>query len=372
MVYDFDYFKSNVSIIQIAESLGYTFNPKKGKTKSLEYRHPDYQNVIISNLNHINGQRYFTRNVDQDRGSVIDFVKHRLDRFNIRYDSEWEGVRKVLADYAQIPFNLNQWKNNHSIANTGAKSFDTKGYIINKAKLSDLTYLIHHRKLSEDTISNFLPFIVTIKKISTKPAYTNIGFPYFKPGETTIKGMEIVNYNWKQHAAGSDKTNVAWIATPGSEGTLITDIYFSESAIDAMSYFELHKNSVHNANAVFISTGGAVSENQIKNTFDHYPHATVHTIFDNDLAGHLYDIRVAAIKDNQSMTIKRDNDTIEFALKKGNFKLHIAEVSLTNFRNITKLRPTVKAHKSEGKDFNEMLKNHKAKPTISPKKSYSR
>ncbi len=372
MLYDFDYFKANVPIIQIAESLGYAFNPLKGRTRSLEYQHPDYPNVIISNLNHINGQRYFTRNVDHDRGSVIDFVKYRLDRFDVHYNNEWEGIRKVLADYARIPFDLTKWKGNHSISSAVAKSFDPKHYIIIKANMNELIYLIHSRKLSENTIRSFLPFIVTIKKQSNKPAYTNIGFPYFKPGEDTIKGMEIINYNWKQHAPGSDKTNALWIATPELEGTLITDIYFAESAIDAMSYFELNKSNAGTQRAVYTSTGGTVSEYQVKNMLTYFPHATVHTIFDNDLAGHLFDIRVTAIKENLSLNIKRNNDTVEFELKKCNFKLPIEEISLTNFRKVTKLRPSVKAHKSDGKDFNEMLKKIKTRPGLSPKKSYLR
>lgn len=60
-------------------------------------------------------------------------------------------------------------------------------------------------------------------------------------------------------------------------------IYFAESALDAMSFYQLNANKIKLEESVFCSVGGYISPNQIKNTLSRYPQAKVHTCFDNDL-----------------------------------------------------------------------------------------
>lgn len=46
-----------------------------------------------------------------------------------------------------------------------------------------------------------------------------------------------------------------------------------------------------------------------------YPQAKVHTCFDNDLNGNLYDIKVSGIISNTEMTIKENKDDVLFKLR---------------------------------------------------------
>ena len=71
-------------------------------------------------------------------------------------------------------------------------------------------------------------------------------------------------------------------------------IYWFESAYDAMAYYQLHQaENKELRKAVFISTGGAPSQQQFKGTIKVTPHASHHLCFDHDRAGQVYAIHFA-------------------------------------------------------------------------------
>ena len=65
MASDFPYYRENVSIIQVAESLGYTHNSRAGRNP-VEYIHPGEDNIVITNPSSPANQVYFTRNQDRN------------------------------------------------------------------------------------------------------------------------------------------------------------------------------------------------------------------------------------------------------------------------------------------------------------------
>ena len=71
---DFRTARGQVSIIQIAEHLGYTYNKSKGQIKP-QYEHPNGDKIIITNPHDNSRQVYFSRDGSNDKGSVIDFIK---------------------------------------------------------------------------------------------------------------------------------------------------------------------------------------------------------------------------------------------------------------------------------------------------------
>ncbi|MDZ7606502.1 MAG: toprim domain-containing protein [Cyclobacteriaceae bacterium] len=239
----------------------------------------------------------------------------------------------------------------------GRKPFDIRDFYVVAAKLSDLGYLTRHRGLHVDTLSVFQPFIRLVKPVWSDSLPFNIGFPSRIPGKDDIAGFELVNYMYKGQAKGSDKTNSLWGADISQTGRFVGHIYIAESAIDAMSFYQLFRHKLALDQATFYSTGGYVTDRQLRNLFTHHPNALVHTLFDNDLAGHLYDIRTACMKENRSLLIRKDGDTVHFSTDSKSFSLPAARVSLTNFRLESGLRPDIRVHKAQGKDFNEMVMN---------------
>lgn len=363
MAYDFNYFKENVSIIEVAEYLGYQHNRSKGLNNRLEYTHPTLDNIVISKPDYAKGQMYFNRFDDLDKGTVIDFVKNRLHLFNTASNNAFAAVNKVLSDFANVTTGEGhkRARSIHDIVQR-KEPFDPSKYMFRPPQLSDLTYLVSGRMLSSATVNKFLPFMRLVRANHSKSRIINIGFPYTIPGQAGVKGVEMVNYGWKQHAKHSDKTNATWQADL-SNGGLISQVIFGESAIDLMSFYELNKDKLPFDQSLLVGTGGGLSKNQIKNILQTHPEASVHTAFDNDLAGNVYDIKVAAFQLDKELIIRKDRDVITVNLPAGEkeFSLKENNLTLTNFRKLSGLRPSLTTHKPMDKDFNKDLMNKKSK-----------
>ncbi len=200
----FQDYRDKIPITTVAESLGYKVDLKKGR-KLLEFKHPDGDTVLIDPVK----QLYFNRNGTSDRGDLIEFVKNRLDRFNITYQHEINGINKVLQTYAN-----GQQRTSIDYNTPAAKEFEPTRYEASQASVFKLHYLIQERGLDIDTVKRFSPFIYLVKdshKTTGRP-YENIGFPLTRPGSEAIVGWDFRNYGFKGVAAGSDRQNGMWIA----------------------------------------------------------------------------------------------------------------------------------------------------------------
>ena len=213
----------------------------------------------------------------------------------------------------------------------------------------------YDRQLSRDTLKVFMPFMKMVKEKGR--SYQNIGFTYRIPGKEKIAGFELVNHQYKGHARGSQRKDSVWVAELSSARQLVDHLYIGESAIDAMSFYQLYNHKFNFDNSVFISTGGNVLKNQVQHILVAYPNAKIHTIFDNDFSGRMYDIYLAGIKANKELSIKKHQESIRFEMKKATFEIPIDQLSLARFERVTGIRSGVRAHKAVGKDFNEMLQN---------------
>lgn len=356
MAFSFEEYKDRVPIVQVAEALGYILNKAAGRNP-LEYKHPDHHTIVISNPK--GRQRYFTRHETDNKGSVVDFVKHRLTLFNEYYNREAEGINKVLASFAGVSNTIP--KTPVVLVQNEKKYFNLNDYKVSKPQAHDLLYLSGKRGLSVSTIQTFLPHIRLVQPTYSKSCMVHIGFPYHIPGRAgqgqkePWVGFELINYLFKGHARGSDKSNGLWIADLPGMGGNTKNAYVAESAIDAMSFYQLFKQKFRLDESVFLSTGGYVTDKQIRNMLNAYPQTMIHTIFDNDLSGHLYDIRTACMKDNKILQIRKNGNKLYFDLDKQSIVLKEHLVSLTNFRKESGLRPEIRVHKPNEKDFNEML-----------------
>lgn len=352
-MHSFDYYKDHVPIVQVAEALGYKLNKKAGRNP-LEYKHPDHNTIVIGNLK--GRQRYFTRHESENKGSVIDFVKHRLNMFNEYYIKESEGINKVLASFAGVPHlsgvqaftsqSKSQWLSEK-------KTFNLKDFSLTRPELKDLLYLSHHRGINKETLNVFMQHVQLVKA-KHKPT-TDIGFPYRVPGKNELVGFELVNYMFKAHARGSNKSEGLWIADLTGTG-FPPKVLIGESAIDAISFYQLFWQKHQLDKAAFMSTGGYVTDKQLRNVIGQFPASQFHTLFDNDISGHLYDIRTACMKANKELKIYNDQEDYKFQYNnRSSFSIPKEQVSLTNFRIASGLRSTIRVHKAKGKDFNEMV-----------------
>ncbi len=359
----YQYYKEHVTIIEVAESLGYEHNRAKGSGRRVEYRHPTEENVIITKANANFTELYFTRFNDLDKGSVIDFVKNRLHLFNLGHCSVAEGINSVLSGFVG---SCAQPVRSTSFSPFASKKykFDLNDYELQRPSIKDLAYLKYGRKLDNTTLSRFMPFLYMGRRLRpTESPYRNVGFPYSNPTDPKgkILGMEFINYNWRLQAKGSDKSNTLWLADL-SRGGVVDKVVLGESGINLMSFYELYGHRTNLDNAVLAATGGAFANNQIMNLFRAYPYSKIVTAFDNDLAGYLYDIKLASLQLNKKLQVLKNGDTVTFRTSTEKFSLPLGRVNLTNFRKMSKWRPSIQVFKSTiGTDFNDMLKYHKEK-----------
>jgi len=352
----FDDFKRLVSIAQIATDLGYKFDKKEGKTnpvyKLYDLSGAKIDEIIIKDPDNLTAHHYFDRN--GNGGDVISFVKNHLDDFpQFSHSNQFVKINMILSHYANIPFTPSYQNELQQLSKAGAFSLDQLR--IKKPTVDQLGFLVNERKLSPETVEKFLPFISLVK--NQTGTFFNVGFPYNKPGTDEITNFELRNFGFKGMSAGGDKQNSVWIAKFAEKPT---SLYFAESAIDAMSYFELNKNKFNNFDSsVFISTGGYATDNQIKNSLKEFKGASVKSLFDNDLDGRLYDIRTAAIIANKDIKIVKvkDENKVIISVNDKSFELKNEEVSMERFKKETGIRAALTVIKSTPfNDFNDALK----------------
>lgn len=126
-------------------------------------------------------------------------------------------------------------------------------------------------------------------------SYTNLAFPLRLPRDTEkIVGFEERGRakmdgsgSYKGKAEGSNSSEGLWIGSPA--GTALGDathIYWFESGYDAMSYYQLHqKDNKDLRKAVFVSTGGTPTVEQMRGVIACTRSARQHICFDTDAAG---------------------------------------------------------------------------------------
>ena len=232
----------------------------------------------------------------------------------------------------------------------------------------DNPYLTVQRKLSPQTVEDFANrlFIYQVGK------YNHIGFPFRKPSQMEILNFEMRNYfaetntNYKAFATGGDKAQSCWMANfvPFDK---VTDIYLFESAIDAMSFYEIN-HYTKETTCAFISTGGYVTKSQIENISRIFPSDKVkwNCCYDNDASGNGFDITTAYyLKGEECKAFARTNTgdtykTIYLSFPDGNTQTFKEDAFSSgeylkqhSIDNVNIIKP------SRYKDWNELLVYYK-------------
>lgn len=282
----FDELKYKVSIIQVAEDIGYRLKKKDGRTNpcyALYRGDKKVDEILIQHPTDTYRQRFCDRNYHH--GDVVEFVKLHINAWP-QYPHPNEAIRIgiILKHYAGITYTPRE-----SISFHEKEDFDPTRYITAPAQIKDCRFLINDRKISTDTVKKFIGHIVTIRDSKSKKAITNIGFPYTVPGKnSTPTNYEIRNKGFKSMAAGGDASSSVW----GVFSRKVENIFIFESAIDAMSFYELQQDKISFNHTALVSTGGGLSSRQIGNLLSAYNPHKITCCFDNDRQGSMYNEKV--------------------------------------------------------------------------------
>jgi len=277
-----------VSLEEYARHLGYVPDPSEGKGKTITYQKLGKgkgevtDKVIIQTGKHSRtGQDlYFNRKgYTEDKGDVVQFAKNRLSGGLTLRTSPADTLEAVERLMAYRGLSVEDTKGKEKVGEGTAvvpqvhekmeerPPFKIQEYHLEK--LSDFRYLesrhIPRSVIEAPQFRNRI-FSGNAKKVlETYPDLKNTIFPLsrFEGLKEKIVGLVLrntpgENFGGKIMAAGSDHASGIWLSEV-PEGC--NRVVFTESEIDALSYYTLHPKA--SEKAVFISSSGSLGQGQL-------------------------------------------------------------------------------------------------------------
>lgn len=255
-------------------------------------------------------------------------------------------------------------------------------------------------KLEPETIAKFAPFMEAahpMEKNATDKSADIVVFPYVKMddqynlkghsqstmsgenlGEKTTNSTNLpIAYEhytqgqtipYTQSIQEATQNGGVWMATTATNPQSVKDVFMFNSAIDAMSFYETHKNAIDLNNTALISVGSLARESQILGIAERFPDAHIHTAFNNTLLGKLSDITVVAAASIGEVKFEAtDKQSINFTTYTDKFTLPIKEINLLSFKEHAHIKEhginydlsDIKIHHPQNQSYNADLIQHK-------------
>ena len=366
--------KAKVGIDDVAYALGYRLDRKAGVGRYMELVLGDGKEkrdaLVICHPQDKASQRFFRR--DGSKGDVVTLIRENLNAFNVSGKDEWQKIAKVLSRFANMPEPEYREDREYVQSARYHATFDSPRYEVKPINPDKIPAIFQQRGLSDETVRTFAPFIRLIRdrKNENFDGY-NIGFPYTNGENNQVRGYEMRGYGgYKSKAAGSDSSSSAWVADlSGGNREAVRNVFFCESALDAMAFYQMNKLRL-NRDAALVSLGGTFSDRQITGVMARFPNARAFDCFDNDLAGRIYGLRMMALLEGIPMKISKTENGLQVEAKGKSFDLNperslpaqVSEHLGIRYRMGQWLPP--KAFK----DWNDCLMNKPMEPMVSPNK----
>jgi hypothetical protein len=134
---------------------------------------------------------------------------------------------------------------------------------------------------------------------------------------------------------------VPW--TAGTDGGLITQVFVCSSAMEAVAYLTLFHARYPDLNALYFCAVSALLPVSLK-----LPKAKITFLFDNNLLGKLWDIKIACLVRRKPVRIIYHNHQFIFHCQNRNFSLAMDKVSLSAFEKATAIRTGIRTAKPKG------------------------
>lgn len=335
-------FKTRISIQEVLQDAGYHLYRKDG------LRHPSYVRTG-SDGRRVSGDKFIVsgngnccfRPPERKNYNIISFIKEH-PHFFADYKPGMSLDRLVNVVCHRLlnqPLEERQAKIFTSEHKT--PSFTLTDYEIDGTNAHIAKFLLA-RGIGRDVQDVFSKFMrITCKKNEDgKKRYQNLSFPLQIPGKPAWVGMEERGFpnkdgssSYKGLAKGSDAAHGLWIANLGEKPLVdAKDIYWFESAFDAMAFYKLQHNKLDFSEAVLVSTSGSPTQEQFKGMFGAAPDASHHLCFDNDRAGQMFAVNFALTKtDRNFKTSILEDDILKIEDQRG---VHQFDMSQFDFADI--------------------------------------
>jgi hypothetical protein len=242
---ELDRFKRDVHLLRYAiERHGYQRSARKSTRSSHVLAHPASGDKIVVRLNPDGHWTYFSVRDDRDNGTVIDFMLHRARTPSLG------DVRKELRDWlGTAPPDRGEWAtlSRPAPAPNPHRAEDA----FTAARVADTCSYLESRGLRRETLCS--PRFAGTWRIGTR---NNVLFPH-RDDSGAFTGFEMKNRGFTGFSTGGTKSAWQSNASPGDRALVI-----AESAIDALSYYQLHPPDALTCR--YLSTAGAPSAHQFK------------------------------------------------------------------------------------------------------------
>jgi len=281
----FQDFRNEISIIELALSVGYKIRKRDGIKWPVLKDEVSGDKIIIVNPHSTSNQGYFNPQDTKDKGTLINFVKNRLGSVfpYLNGKSEAGNINAVLYNYLSLPLpEKDLFKTN---VNNLVQEYSEKEFCLPEglSELKDPTYL-YYRGIQSQAINNplFKGKIFNVKR----NGFNNIGFPYYNSFGDTV-GFELRNKQFKHVIEGSDRSVGIWHSNIPQ---ILESVILTESPIDALSYHQLKGKE----NSLYVSFGGSVTFGQIETVktiiegANVIPELKIISAVDNDEMGRIY------------------------------------------------------------------------------------
>jgi hypothetical protein len=304
---NFSQVKKDLNLVDLVLTLGYQHNRQKsgpalnkGKFHVFDYRGNANLDQVIIYKAPSGDFLYFNRADDRDKGSVIDFLKNRIENPRIEgiQASNGKNVWASVIDNARRFLNMPEQERKFSPQLQQSMAPVQRGdqyvpdFLQKTSPLTDTRYL-NARGLSNETLENncFKGRVLNhvhegISKTGQPYKFVNTAFPQVYNDK--IVGLEIKAQGFRGQAADSLNSSALWLSNSTHKTNTLV---ITESAIDALSHYQLKQPN----NTMYASTSGQLTNNkvaEIRRLITDHNLKSVKLGFDNDVDGHVYDTKL--------------------------------------------------------------------------------
>ena len=344
-------YKSRISIQEVLQEAGYHLNRKDG------LRYPSYVR-LGSDGRRVSGDKFIVSGQgkccfqppERKNYNIISFIKEHPHLFaDYRIGMSLDRLVNVVCHkLLNQPLEERQTRILDPIKER--KPFDINNYQRDYDAKQVARFLIP-RGINQRTQEIFSKeMFVATKEGADGKRFKNIGFPLTQPHGIDIIGLEQRGYPnkdgksaYKGLAAGSDAANGMWIANLSNKDIAdVKNIYWFESAYDAMAFFQLKHRDRNLYDSVFVSTSGSPSKEQFNQMLKAAPQATHHLCFDRDRSGQVFAVNFAltqqgkffttTLGDNGLLKVSTQGKTHNFNMDNFDFDAIIEKLGINNPR----------------------------------------
>lgn len=269
-------FKTDIDLVEYAESKGFVIDKAKSGKKSVVMRRGSDAflkggEVVGISFHPRTGHKVYNNFSKGKGGTIIDFVQEELGGATLGF------VRKELRAYLSVNDSYKKKKCQPMLKeNTAGRRMALKEEKDNSWLDVRRTYL-KSRGIRLEVLQDprFFGLIYTDK-------YHNALFPHHRGGK--FSGFEKRNHRFKGFSASGKKG--LWCS---NVFPITTKIIFCESAIDCLSHLQLHYGE--SDRFAYVSLAGQISDGQVlelKRLLARYPDVSCVGGFDNDELGQKY------------------------------------------------------------------------------------